>query len=243
MVRDLDAMSLFVLAPETVWNPRALEFTTAPRKILERGTILPRREFTWGLITRVIVEMEVLRYIISLLPFILAMIIWPSMALPVSQAPLLMLVAIGFVELRVLRMPRDKRKHVTSEADAARTLDTLNFRGRRILAQLAAYRGLETGALYLVVEQSELAKVPPLTVVSVQADQGRYRLVALSAHEREIIRGELFDADFTEGQLLKANLRENVSMRSVAFDVRGVSSHARLAAFLDRDPEAEAAPA
>lgn len=224
------------MSPETVWNPSALEFPTAPRKILERISILPRREFSWSLLARVIFENQFLRYMTALLPFIIAMLIWRDMALPISQAPLPMFIAIGIVEMRVLRVPRAKRDAVTTEAEAARALDTLAFRGRGILAKIAAGRGLQTGALYLVVEQSELAKVPPLTVVSVQLDSGKSRLLPLTSAERDMIRQDLFDADFTERALHLANLRENEQMRSVAFEARGVSAHARLAAFLEQNP-------
>lgn len=226
-------MSLFVLSPETVWNPGILNFPSAPRKILERGTILPRRDVNWGFIARIIFESQVLRFLVALLPFALAAVIWPAAALPISQAPVAMLVVIGIVELRLLRIPREKRAQMTTEAGAARALDTLHFRGRRILAQLAALRGIEAGVIYLVVEQSDMVRVPPLTIASVQKDQGKSRLVPLTSAERAIIRDGLFDNEFTERQLFLANQREGVSFRSVSFEARGVSAHARLAAFLD----------
>ncbi len=236
-------MSLFVLSPETVRNPALLEFPTAPRKILERGMLLPKGEASCGLIARLIVEIQALRFLFALLPFLLTLGIWPNTALPISQAPLFMLIAIGFVELRILRISRDKRDSVTTEAEAARTLDTLSFRGRRILAQIAAHRGVETGTLFLVIEQSELARVPPLTLASVQTDSGKTRLLPLDAEERRIIRDGLFDEDFTEAELLRANQREDVAMRSVTFDARAVSPHARLAAYLDRTAPETVAPA
>ncbi|WP_299970250.1 hypothetical protein [uncultured Roseobacter sp.] len=226
-------MSLFVLSPDTVWNPGILSFPTAPRKILERGMILPRRDVSWGFIGRVIVENQVLRFFVALLPFGVAAVVWPAAALPVSQAPIAMLIVIGFVELRVLRIPREKRESMATEAEAARALDTLQFRGRRILAQFAARRGIETGTIYLVIEQSDMVRIPPMTVVSLQLDHGTSRLIPLSAEERALIRDTLFDAEFTERQLHLANQREGVTLRSVAFEARGVSAHARLAAFLD----------
>lgn len=226
-------MSLFVLSPDVVWNPGILNFPTAPRKILERGMIMPRRDVTWGFIARVIFETEVLRFLVTLMPFGVAAVLWPGAALPISQAPILMILIIGIVELRVLRVPREKRKSMTTEAEAARALDTLNFRGRRILAQLAARRGIETGTIYLVVEQSDMVRVPPMTIASLQLDEGKSRLAPLSAEERAVIRDGLFDRDFTERHLFLANQREGVSFRSVSFEARGVSAHARLAAFLD----------
>ncbi len=236
-------MSLFVLSPETVWNPGILRFPTAPRKILERGMVLPRRDVSQRFVLRVIFENQLLRFLIALLPFGLAAIIWPAMVLPISQAPVAMLLTIGFVELRLLRIPKRNRQKITTEAEAARTLDTLQFRGRRILAQLAARRGIEAGTIYLVVEQSDIWRIPPLTIASLQMDHGHSRLVPLTADERALVRDGLFDDEFTERQLLRANLREGVSLRSVAFEARGDSAHARLAAFLDATAEPEEAPA
>jgi len=235
-------VSLFVLSPETVWNPGILDFPSAPRKILERGVVLPRRDVSWGFIGRVILENQLLRFLLPLTPFVIAALIWPDLAMPISQAPVAMFLTIGFVELRVLRIPRDKRATVTTEAEAARALDTLQFRGRRILAQLAARHQIEAGTLYLVVEQSDMVRIPPLTIASLQRDHGKSRLVPLNAADRALIRDQLFDGDFTEQQLHLANTREGATLRSVAFEARGVSAHARLAALLDQ-PKAVEAPA
>ncbi|MEL6958853.1 MAG: hypothetical protein AAGL89_07895 [Pseudomonadota bacterium] len=234
-------MSVLVLSPETVWNRGLLTFPTAPRKILQRGIVLPRGRVGLGVWARSLFESQVLRFSVTLIPFIAAGIIWPQLALPLGSAPILMLIAIGLVEMRVLRIPRHKRAMIATDADAARALDTLNFRGRRILSEIAARRGIERGVIYLVVEQSDLARIAPLTVVSVQTDEGRSRLVPLDAGERAFIEGGLFDAEFTEGQLHAANLREGISLRSVSFEARGVSAHARLAAFLDATPRQDAA--
>ncbi|MGR3511810.1 MAG: hypothetical protein ACU0GG_03530 [Paracoccaceae bacterium] len=236
-------MSLFVLSPDTVWNPSLLNFPSAPRKILERGMILPRRDVTWGFIGRAIFESQVLRFLLACLPFGIAAVVWPAAALPISQAPVVMLMTIGIVELRLLRIPREKRTQMTTEAEAARALDTLNFRGRRILAEIAARQGIEAGTLFLVVEQSDMVRVPPMTIASVQRDQGKSRLVPLSAEDRAVIRAGLFDDDFTEHHLFLANQREGNAFRSVAFEARGVSAHARLAAFLDQPAPTAEAPA
>ena len=233
-------MSLFVLSHDTVWNPGLLKIPNAPRKIMQRGTILPRRDVTWGFIGRTIFENQALRFLVPLLPFCIAALIWPALALPFSGSPTVMLIIIAIIEMRVLRIPRHKRADITTEAEATRALDTLNFRGRRILAELAAKRGIQTGAVYLVVEQSDIARVTPMTVVSVQLDQGKERLMNLTAEERAMIRDQLFDAEFKETDLLLANLREGVHFRTVSFEARGVSAHARLAAFLDQ-PQAQPA--
>lgn len=236
-------MSLFVLSPDVVWNPGILEFPTAPRKILGRGLILPRRDVTGAFLARAIFESQLLRFLLACLPFGVAAYLWPAAALPISQAPLAMLIAVAIVELRVLRLSRDKRAQMTTEAKAAQALDSLNFRGRRILAELAARRGINSGAIYLVIEQSDMVRVPPLTIASVQLDEGKSRLVPLSLEDRKIIYDGLFDDDFTERDLFLANQRDGQSFRSVTFDARGVSAHARLAAFLERPPASGEAPA
>ena len=178
-----------------------------------------------------------------MLPFVAAGLVWPSLALPLGSAPVLMLIAIGLVELRLLRIPKNKRRALRTEAEVARTLDTLTLRGRRILAQIAARRGIETGRLFLVVEQSDIARIPPLTVASVQLEEGKTRLVPLTPEERAVIRDGLFDAEFTERQLFLANQAEGETLRAVTFEARAVSAHARLAAFLDSTADTAKAPA
>jgi hypothetical protein len=115
---------------------------------------------------------------------------------------------------------------------ADRTLDTLRFRARKLLGKIAARRGLAAGDLHLVVEQSELARMTPMTLVSVQAASARPELLALDPEERDWLE-TLFDADLTERDLHLANLREDVFIRDTGFDARGVSAHARLAALID----------
>lgn len=235
-------MSLFILSPDTVWNAGALEFRSAPRKFLERITLWPRPAAGRGLFWRIVFESQILRFSLALAPFVLVMLIWPSMALPVSQAPILMLIFIGFIELRVLRVPRHKRSTVTTPEAAAQAIDTLNFRGRDLLARIAARRGLQEGEIYLVVDQSDLASVSPLTLVSVQTGFGTSRLLPLEAEERGWISDALFDDAFPEESLHKANLRENEFMRSVAFNTGAVTAQARLDALLAQ-PQTGGAPA
>ncbi|MEM6375974.1 MAG: hypothetical protein AAF686_07005 [Pseudomonadota bacterium] len=232
-------MSLFILSPDTVWNASALDFRSAPRKILERMTLWPTAQAGRGLFWRIVFESQILRFSIALSPFVIVMLIWPSMALPVSQAPVLMLIFIGFIEMRVLRVPRHKRKEVTTPDAAAQALDTLNFRGRDLLARIAAKRGLQEGELFLVVDQSDLAGVTPLTLVSVQTSFGQTRLLPLDAEERGWIADTLFDAAFREEDLHKANLRENEFLRSVAFNTGAVTAQARLDALLAQSVPAD----
>lgn len=235
-------MSVFILSPGTVWNPKALETGSVPRKVLHRIALLPRGGGA-GLVARVILENEPLRYFIALSPFVAAMFIWRDLALPISQAPVAMIIVIGFFEMKVLRLSPAKRARLVSEDEAARTLDTLNHRARRVLTQLAAHRGQTRGEMMLVVEQSELAHVTPLTLVSVQTQERKPRILDPDETERALIAAELFDATFTERALHAANLRDDVFLRSATFDARGVSGHARLAALLDGPAPPHGAPA
>lgn len=234
-------MSLMIVTPGTVHNSRALRTGTVPRKILKRVFVLPRRgERSVGLAVRLIAEVEALRYLIALTPFVAVGLIWTELALPLAQAPLLMVIVIGFFELRVLRPTAARRGKLMSEDDAARILDTLNFRARALLSRIAARRDGPEGEIMLVVEQSDLAHVPTLTLVSLQTAEGRPRILDLSQEDRDMIRRELFDDDFAERQLHTANLRQNVFLRPIVFDTRGVTAHARLAAILEAP---KAAPA
>lgn len=235
-------MAVFVLTPETVWNPKAFKIKSAPRKLVGRMPILPKPDAGWALMTRAILDRDVLRYMLALLPFVVAAIAFPNTALPISQAPLFMLLVVGIIELRVLRVPRSRRARVTTEDAAARTLDALGFRARGVLSKIAASRGATLGEFYLVIDQSDLSISPALTVVSVQTEHETTRILSLSPAEREIIETDLFDADLTDHDLLLANLRDNTFMRSFAFDARGVTAHARLAAILE-GPAPDGAPA
>lgn len=234
-------MSVFVLSPGTVYNPKALETGSVPRKILHRIAFLPRRAGV-GIISRVILENEPLRYFIALSPFVAAMFIWRDLALPISQAPLAMVIAIGFFEMKVLRISADKRAALMTEDEVARTLDAFSYRARQVLTKIAAHRGKSRGELMLVVEQSELARVTPLTLVSLQTSEGKPRILELDTVERELLRDGLFDEAFTDRHLHTANLREDLYLRSVTFDARSVSGHARLDAILSA-PKPEEAPA
>lgn len=219
---------MLIVSPTTVLNPAAVETRQVPRRFLGRALILPRGAGAADLL-RFLFEMQSLRYAGALLPFLVAMAIWPHLALPIAQAPLFMVIAIGFVELRLLRLDEAARERIASEDEAARTLDALRFRATRTLRRLAARKGLAEGELSLVVEQSELARIRPLTLVSVQRDGARPEVLALDAEDLAEIAG-FFDAAFTERDLQRANLHTGEFLRTTGFDARGVSAHARLAA-------------
>ncbi len=75
--------NVFILIPDTVWNPKALETGSVPRKVLHLIALFPRRGVGPGLIARVIMENEPLRYVIALSPFVAAMFIWRNLDAPV----------------------------------------------------------------------------------------------------------------------------------------------------------------
>lgn len=231
---------MFVVTPSTVWNPAALETRRVPKKMLGRIAILPRRGAGRATRLRLLVENQLFRFSAALSPFVLAMLVWPDSALPISQAPLAMLLVVGAVEMRVLRVSKEARAGICSEDEAARTLDALRFRATRVLTRIAARRGARDERLHLVIEQSELARVPPLTLVSVQRAGPGAALLDLDADERAMIASELFADGLDERALHRANLREDMFLRDIALEAQGVSAHARLAALID---QAAAAPA
>jgi hypothetical protein len=143
-----------------------------------------------------------------------------------------MLIAIIIVEMRILRLSPSARARLLPAEEAARRLDALTFRARALLRKIAARRNLSQGTLHLVIEQSELARIPPLTLVSVQTDWPAPQVLNLDAEERALLAGGLFDADLSERDLLAANLSEDRYLRDITQEARGVSAHARLAAAL-----------
>ena len=229
---------MFIVSPATVWNPAALETRGIPKRMLGRIAVLPRHGADAATWARILFEAQLLRFTAALAPFIAAMFIWPRMALPIAQAPVVMVFVVGFFEMKVLRVAKDRRETLMTEADAGRILDLLRFRATAVLTRIAARHPDRAGLLHLVVEQSELARVTPLTLVSVQADTPGPALLDLDPADRAIIVEGLFAEGLTQRDLHLANMRENVFVRDVAFDTRGVSAHARLSALM---AEAQAA--
>jgi hypothetical protein len=222
---------MFLVTPGTVWNPSALETRVVPRRFLGRATLWPRRGGL-RLWLRVIVEVEAFRYFAALSPFVVAAFVWRDSAIAIAQAPLAMFLVIWVVEMRILRRP--PRAIDPTEAD--RTLDLLAHRANAILRDIAAGREMRAGHLHLVLEQSDLARIPPLTLVSVQVEgQEGARPEVLALTDAEAARlCTLFDGDLTERRLHLANHATGQMLRDVAFDAAGVSAHARLAARLAR---------
>lgn len=224
---------MLILTNDTLWNPGVLETRSLPKKFLGRVLVAPLTTNLriWG---RLLVEMQVLRFAVTLLPFALSPILVADLAIPVMQAPALMVMLVVLVELKVLRLTASERAAQVGPDEAARRLDTLSFRSRNCLRRIAARHDLREGALRLVVEQSELARVPPLTLVSVQCDMPRPHVLSLHPEECDLLSTSLFDSTFSERDLLAVNHRDSLYIREVTQEARAVSAHARLAALLEK---------
>lgn len=223
---------MLIVTDATIANRRVLETRSLPKKFLGRVQLVPKGAGP-GLWLRMIVEMQLVRYLSALLPFVAIPLMSRDLALPVTQAPLAMLIVIAFVEMKVLRLSKAGRARAVDADEATRRLDALAYRARAALRQIAARHGIAEGELRLVVEQSELARIAPLTLVSVQCAEPAPRLLALDAGDRAALAG-LFDADLTERDLLAVNHREDRYIRDIAQEARAVSAHTRLAAALEK---------
>lgn len=223
---------IFVLTQPNLANPDALEVRTLPKQIFGRSvSVLPKGWPFHRVFWRLFFEHALTRYLIALTPFPLIMLIWPGTALPISQAPLLMLIVIYIFETRVLSIPKDKRAGLADEDTIGRALDQLRVRSMAALTELATRRGVEAGEMHLVVEQSEMARVPPFTYVSVQHDGAEGPVfVKLDAGEQAALIGRLFDDAFTEDTLRRVNFAQSTFLRSTVLDPRTISAHARMAA-------------
>ena len=224
---------MLILTNATMWNPGVLETRSLPKKFLGRVLVLPLNPGfrTWARLT---VELQPLRFLVTLLPFAVAPMMSRDLAVPVMQAPALMLILVFLVEMKLLRLAVKARARQVGTDEAARRLDTLAFRARNCLRRIAARHDLQEGTLRLVVEQSELARVPPLTLVTVQSDTPGPHVLPLDPEDREVLRQGLFDDALTERDLLAVNHRDNRYIREITQEARAVSAHARLAALLER---------
>lgn len=223
---------MLIVTDATIANRAALETRSLPKKFFGRVMLVPRGA-GWRLWLRLLAEMQVLRYSLALLPFIAVPFMARDLALPVTQAPLLMVMVVAAVELKVLRLSDGARRAAVDVDEAARRLDTLSFRARAALRRIAARHGMAVGEVHLVVEQSELARIPPLTLVSVQTDVPEPRLLPLDEGDRAAL-ADLFGDGLSERDLLAVNHRDGTYIRDIAQETRAVSAHARLAAFLDK---------
>lgn len=223
---------MLIVTDATILNRAALQTRSLPKKFFGRVLVLPRgaRLGQW---LRLAAELQVLRYMVTLTPFLVIPFASRDLALPVMEAPALMLALVALVELKVLRKSKAARVRAISQDEAIRRLDLLAFRARTCLRRIAAHHGLTEGQLRLVVEQSVLARLPPLTLVTVQSDRPKPHVMALDAKDRALLAQTLFDADLTERDLLVANQRDDIHIRDITQEVTAVSAHARLAAALE----------
>lgn len=235
---------LFLVTPATVSNPRVLRGGQPPKKILGGlSSVFPRGLMLSPIWWRLALEYPLLRYSFALSPFPVAMLIWPDLALPISGAPLLMFIFINFIEGELLSYSsRERREKVLPEAESARRMDLFRHRARALLTRIAAARDLREGELVLVVEQSAMAPVPPITVISLQWAAEPSPVLDLDTDEQSLVLSQLFGPDLTERDFHKVSLRENLFLHAVSLDARSISAHARMAA-LARAASPEAAPA
>ncbi len=222
---------MFLVSPATVLNSSALETRQIPRRFFGRVTLVPIRGAGPGLTLRMVFEVELLRYLGALLPFVGAALVWRESALAIAQAPLIMFLVVYGVETRFLRLTPTQRETLLEPGEAERGLDLLRVRAVSILTRIAAGRGLMRGQLHLVVEQSDLARIVPLTFVSVQSEDGP-ELLRLTTEEETLIRDTLFQPPLTERALHRINLAEDEQVRDMALDLRAISAHARLSAMM-----------
>ena len=221
---------MFIVSRSTVANRGALHINRVPRKFMGRTALWPRGG-SLGLWARLVFEVEFLRYIAALMPFVVATLIWREYALAIAQAPIPMLIIIYLVEARLLRVPHGQRAALVSETEAERGLDLLRTRARSILTKIAAGRGVQAGRLHLVIEQSEMLRIAPLSLVSVQAEDGP-DILDLTPQERALIEDTLFQPPLTERDLQKISLARKAPLHDLGLEAREVSAHARLAAMM-----------
>ena len=222
---------MLILTHRTLRNPAILKVRQLPRKFFGRVAVWPRGPLGFRRFMRLIIQFQAIRYILTLSPFIFIGLSWNALALPMAQAPILMIFMIWVVEMRILRVSKARRPRLMEGADAERALDLLRVQARAALTKIAAAREMKRGELHLVVEQSELWRIAPLTYVTVQSEAGP-EVVRLDEAEIEIIEQTLFQPPLTEALLQRVNQSQGTFLRDITFDTRGVSAHARLAAAL-----------
>lgn len=219
---------MFIITRATLSNPAGLEFRQIPRRFLGLAPVWPRHA-DWRLKLRLVFEREPLRYVVALAPFALLALFWNDSALAISQAPALMVLVVYLVEMRLLRPSAAARAALLDAAERDRALDLLAARSRNLLTRIAAGRRMTQGALHLVIEQSELARVTPLTLVTVQWSEGP-AILDLTPDEIALIRETLFAPPLSEAAMQRLSLARNESLHSVALDLPSIPAHARMAA-------------
>ena len=227
---------ILVVTPATVHRSASLRLRRVPSRMMGGGMrVVPRGAPLSRVFWRQVLDQSFPRYMLALAPFPVAMILRPDLALAISQAPLLMFGLVYMVEAYVLSVPTpEKRRALIDEDAAARGLERLRLSGERLLGRIAAGRGMEREVLHLVVEQSPLARVSPLTFLSVQVEGPtageRPVLLDLTEQERAMLAEGLFGEGVDERLLQRINLADNTFLRDVRLEARAISAHARLMA-------------
>ena len=219
---------MFIIIRASLSNPAALDFAQIPRRFLGLTAVWPRHR-DWRLKLRLVFEREPLRYVAALAPFAVLAVVWTDSALAIAQAPALMVLVVYAVEMRLLLPTPAARAALLTEPDRDRALDLLSARGRSLLTRIAAGRRMAQGALHPVIEQSELARVAPLTLVTLQWTEGPV-ILDLTADEAALIRDGLFAPPLTEAAMQRLSLARNEAVHSVALDRATIPAHARMAA-------------
>ncbi|MEO1494892.1 MAG: hypothetical protein AAFV19_22335 [Pseudomonadota bacterium] len=222
---------LLFLTRANVASPSALKLTKVPKRFLSLGVrVFPRKMFS-ALFWRVVFEIPVARYALALSPVPVALVLKPEWALPISLAPVPMALFVILIESYVLNVPSPAaRRALISPVEQDRGLDLLKIRAEQVLTRLGAARHPGTGVLHLVIEQSEILRVAPLTYVSIQPDGPEPDFLSLTEDEQTMIAEALFDAAFDEARLRLINAAQNQFVRTYVLDPNSISAHARLAA-------------
>ncbi|ARE40833.1 hypothetical protein RGUI_2692 [Rhodovulum sp. P5] len=223
---------LHVVTPSTVSRKYAMKIRKVPRALFGHGSgLLPPGSMTSKIYLRMLMENSFLRYCIPLTPFPVAMLLFPDLALPIGQAPALMFLVVYLFESRLLSVDNpERRRRLMAEEEAERGADIAKARGREILTKIAAKRGQTAGELHLVIEQTQLARIPPVTIVSLQTAEPEPTVLDMDEEEVALIHETLFDDEFTEQRMHITSLALGRFLHDVVLEARSVSAHARLAA-------------
>lgn len=214
--------------------PRVLSVKTVPKRFLSLGRLVHPKGVTSALFWRTVFEMPVARYALALSPFPIALIFRPEWALPISLAPVPMALFVLMLESYVLSIPSPSARRALVDSNVSdQMLDLLKARANDVLTSIAARQEPGVGALHLVIEQSGLLRIPPLTYVSVQQDGDTPRFIELTAEDQSAIAAGLFDADLDERALRLVNVSRNEMLRHYTVDPNSISAHARLAALAE----------
>ncbi len=216
---------ILVLAPSTIFNRRTLQARRFPGRFAAPQRPLPRRLLFSSAFWRMAAESAMLRNGAAVAPIPAAVLVAPDLVTAsLALSPILLFLTL-FAEGNLVPV----RARSGDEDQVARVLDLLRLRGRTVLTKIAAGRGILAGRLTLVVEQSSLARLPPITRISVLGG-AEGRVLDLTAEEQHMIRETLFAEGLGEAALLRVNLVEKKPMREVSLEASSVSAHARLAA-------------